>query len=314
MNILHLDENHPILLEGLKEAGFHNTTEYTATKEHICSIIEQYDGIVIRSRFPIDAPFLEQAKHLKFIARVGAGVENIDLDCAKKLGIQLFSAPLGNSNAVGEHALGMLLGLTNKLHQAHQNIQKGKWQREAHRGIELEGKTVGIIGYGRMGKSFAKKLLGFDVKDVVFHDLLPLEKDDYARPVSLETLQATADVISLHTPQTPLTQKMINTAFLEGVKKPFWLINTARGSAVVTADLVEALKNGKVLGAALDVLEYEKSSFEHLFQNEEVNPHLDYLLSASNVLLSPHVAGWTKESHQKLAQIIVQQIVDQFKN
>ena len=314
MNILHLDENHPILLEGLKEAGFHNTTEYTATKEHICSIIEQYDGIVIRSRFPIDAPFLEQAKHLKFIARVGAGVENIDLDCAKKLGIQLFSAPLGNSNAVGEHALGMLLGLTNKLQQAHQSIQKGKWQREAHRGIELEGKTVGIIGYGRMGKSFAKKLLGFDVKDVVFHDLLPLEKDDYARPVSLETLQATADVISLHTPQTPLTQKMINTAFLEGVKKPFWLINTARGSAVVTADLVEALKNGKVLGAALDVLEYEKSSFEHLFQNEEVNPHLDYLLSASNVLLSPHVAGWTKESHQKLAQIIVQQIVDQFKN
>lgn len=314
MNILHLDENHPVLLEGLKEAGFHNTTEYTATKEHICSIIEQYDGIVIRSRFPIDAPFLEQAKHLKFIARVGAGVENIDLDCAKKLGIQLFSAPLGNSNAVGEHALGMLLGLTNKLQQAHQSIQKGNWQREAHRGIELEGKTVGIIGYGRMGKSFAKKLLGFDVKDVVFHDLLPLEKDDYARPVSLETLQATADVISLHTPQTPLTQKMINTAFLEGVKKPFWLINTARGSAVVTADLVEALKNGKVLGAALDVLEYEKSSFEHLFQNEEVNPHLDYLLSASNVLLSPHVAGWTKESHQKLAQIIVQQIVDQFKN
>ena len=189
MNILHLDENHPLLLQTLVEAGFENTTDYTATKEEICAKLGQYDGIVIRSRFPIDAAFLRQGKHLKFIARVGAGVENIDLDCAKKYGIPLFSAPLGNSNAVGEHALGMLLGLTNKLQQAHLSIQKGKWQREAHRGIELEGKTVGIIGYGTMGKSFAKKLLGFDVKEVVFYDILPLEKDDYARPVSLKTLQ-----------------------------------------------------------------------------------------------------------------------------
>lgn len=314
MHILHLDENHPLLLRSLKEAGFENTTDYTSSKQEICAKLPQYEGIVIRSRFPIDAEFLSHGTQLKFIARVGAGLENIDLNYAKKLGIQLFSAPLGNSNAVGEHALGMLLGLTHKLHQAHKSIQKGKWQREAHRGVELEGKTVGIIGYGTMGKSFAKKLLGFDVKEVIFHDILPLKKDNYAKPVALETLQETADIVSLHTPQTPLTQKMINTTFFEGMKKPFWLINTARGSAIVTADLVAALKTGKVLGAGLDVLEYEKSSFENLFEKSEVNPQLDYLLNSPNVLLSPHVAGWTKESHQKLAQIIVEQICDHFKN
>lgn len=312
MQILHLDENHPLLLSTLEERGFQNTLDYTSSKQEICNKLAQYDGIVIRSRFPIDAEFLSHGKKLKFIARVGAGVENIDTKQAEKLGIQLFSAPLGNSNAVGEHALGMLLGLTHKLHQANKSIQKGKWLREAHRGIELEGKTIGIIGYGTMGKSFAKKLLGFDVKEVVFHDILPLEKDDYARPVSLETLQQTADVISLHTPHTPLTQKMINRSFFEAIEKSFWLINTARGSAVVTADLVEALKSGKVQGAALDVLEYEKSSFENLFENSEKNAPLEYLLTAPNVLLSPHVAGWTKESHQKLAKIITMQILDHY--
>jgi len=314
MHILHLDENHPLLLEMLEKAGFQNSIDYSSTKEEICAKLAAYDGIIIRSRFPVDADFLRHGTRLKFIGRVGAGVENIDLNYAQKLGIQLFAAPLGNSNAVGEHALGMLLGLTNKLFLAHQSIQNGKWQREAHRGVELEGKTVGIIGYGNMGKSFAKKLYGFDVKEVIFYDILPLEKDKYARPVSLESLQQSADIISLHTPQTALTQKMINGPFFEKMKNPFWLINTARGSAVVTSDLVRALKSGKVLGAALDVLEYEKSSFENLFEASEENADMEYLLKAPNVLLSPHVAGWSKESHQKLAQIIAQKIIAAFGN
>ena len=266
----------------------------------------------MRSRFPIDASFLAKGTNLRFIARVGAGVENIDQEAAKKLGIELFAAPLGNANAVGEHALGMLLGLMNKLRLAHQSIQVGEWLRETHRGEELEGKTVGIIGYGNMGKSFAKKLKGFDVKEVIYHDIATKTPDDFARQVSLEELQAKAQVLSLHTPQTPLTVGMIDAAFLAKMQQPFWIINTARGSAIKTAALVQALKNGKVKGAALDVLEYEKSSFENLFATE-ISSDFSYLLEANNVLLSPHVAGWSIESHRKLAQIIVRKIILNFK-
>ena len=312
MRILHLDENHPLLVKELEKAGFQNTLAYTASKSEIESILKDYNGLVVRSRFPIDASFLAKGTNLKFIARVGAGVENIDQEAAKELGIELFAAPLGNANAVGEHALGMLLGLMNKLRLAHQSIQAGEWLRETHRGEELEGKTVGIIGYGNMGKSFAKKLLGFDVKEVIYYDIETKPSDDIARQVALEELQAKAEVLSLHTPQTPLTKGMIDAAFLAKMQQPFWLINTARGSAVKTRDLVQALKNGTVKGAALDVLEYEKSSFENLFSTE-ISSDFSYLLAADNVLLSPHVAGWSIESHRKLAQIIVHQIILNFK-
>ena len=312
MRILHLDENHPLLVNDLEKAGFQNTLAYTESKSEIESILNDYDGLVVRSRFPIDASFLAKGTNLRFIARVGAGVENIDQEAAKKLGIELFAAPLGNANAVGEHALGMLLGLMNKLRLAHQSIQVGEWLRETHRGEELEGKTVGIIGYGNMGKSFAKKLKGFDVKEVIYHDIATKTPDDFARQVSLEELQAKAQVLSLHTPQTPLTVGMIDAAFLAKMQQPFWIINTARGSAIKTAALVQALKNGKVKGAALDVLEYEKSSFENLFATE-ISSDFSYLLEANNVLLSPHVAGWSIESHRKLAQIIVRKIILNFK-
>ena len=311
MKILHLDENHPLLLEQLETAGFQNTKAYTTPKEEVERILPNFDGIVVRSRFPIDAAFLTHGSRLKFIARVGAGVENIDQDVAKAMGISLFAAPMGNANAVGEHALGMLLNLMNKLRLAHSSIQQGEWLRETHRGEELEGKTVGIIGYGNMGKSFAKKLHGFDVAEVIYYDIVSKTPDSYARQVRLEELQDKAQVLSLHTPQTPETIGMINAAFLAKMQQPFWLINTARGSAVDTAALVQAIKQGKVKGAALDVLEYEKSSFENLFEKED-NQDLNFLLQAPNVLLSPHVAGWSIESHRKLAELIVRQIVLNF--
>ena len=312
MRILHLDENHPLLVKELEKAGFQNTLAYTESKSEIERTLKDYNGLVVRSRFPIDASFLAKGTNLKFIARVGAGVENIDQEAAKELGIEIFAAPLGNANTVGEHALGMLLGLMNKLRLAHQSIQAGEWLRETHRGEELEGKTVGIIGYGNMGKSFAKKLLGFDVKEIIYYDIETKSSDDIARQVTLEELQAKAEILSLHTPQTPLTVGMIDATFLGKMQHPFWLINTARGSAVKTRDLVDALKNGTVKGAALDVLEYEKSSFENLFATE-ISSDFSYLLAADNVLLSPHVAGWSIESHRKLAQIIAQQIILNYK-
>lgn len=312
MRILHLDENHPLLLNALEKAGFQNSLAYSTPKSEIEAILKDYHGLVVRSRFPIDASFLTKGIQLKFIARVGAGVENIDQEAAKKMGIELFAAPLGNANAVGEHALGMLLSLMNKLRLAHQSIQAGEWLRESHRGEELEGKTVGIIGYGNMGKSFAKKLQGFDIKEVIYYDIATKPTDQFARQVSLEELQSKAEVLSLHTPQTPQTIGMIDTAFLSKMQHPFWLINTARGSAIKTIDLVQALKNGKVKGAALDVLEYEKSSFENLFE-AEIDSDFNHLLISDKVLLSPHVAGWSIESHLKLAKIIVDQIILNYK-
>lgn len=309
MKILHLDTNHPLLIKQLNELGFQNHQEYTALKKDIETIISNYDGIIIRSRFTIDKTFLDAAKNLKFIGRVGAGLENIDCDYAEKKGVILISAPEGNSNAVGEHTLALLLSLFNKLNKADSEIREGKWLREDNRGLELDGKTVGIIGYGNMGKAFAKKLRGFDV-DVLCYDIKANVGDKNAKQVSLATFQEQADVVSLHTPQTELTKKMVNSKFIQAFNKPFWLLNTARGKSVVTNDLVSALKTGKILGAGLDVLEYEKASFENLFKNNDENmpEAFRYLIQAQNVILTPHVAGWTVESKEKLAQTIVDKI------
>lgn len=306
VKILHIDSNHSLLWEQLQQAGFQNEADFTSTKQEVEAKIENYHGIVIRSRFKIDKTFLDKATNLQFIARVGAGLESIDCDYAITKGIRLIAAPEGNANAVGEHAIGMLLSLFNNLNKANNEVKSGQWKREANRGHELEGKTIGIIGYGNMGKSFAKKLRGFDVT-VLCYDILPNMGDTNATQVSLVELQESADVLSLHTPWTPETDKMINTDFINQFKKSFWLINTARGNSVVTADLVEALQSGKILGAGLDVLEYEKLSFETLFEGEKPAA-FEYLLQAENVLLTPHIAGWTFESHQKLAQTIVDKI------
>ena len=201
----------------------------------------------------------------------------------------------------------MLLSLFNRLNKADQEIREGKWIREENRGYELEGKTIGIIGYGNMGKSFAKKLRGFDTK-ILCYDILEGVSNADATQVSLKELQENADVVSLHTPWTPETDKMVNCSFINNFAKPFWLINTARGKSLVTKDLVEALKSRKILGAALDVLEYEKNSFETLFLDHQIPKEFQYILNAKNVLLTPHIAGWTFESHKKLAEIIVNKI------
>ena len=307
IKILHIDSNHPLLLQQLKEAGFKNDEDYRSSKEAIEAKIHEYQGIVIRSRFKIDKTFIDKATNLQFIARVGAGLESIDESYAVTKNITLIAAPEGNRNAVGEHALAMLLSLFNKLNIADSEIRAGHWNRENNRGHELDGKTVGIIGYGNMGKSFAKKLRGFDV-EVLCYDILENVGDTNAKQVSLEQLQQTADVLSLHIPWTPQTDKMVNAHFINSFSKPFWLLNTARGKNVITADLVKALELGKVLGAGLDVLEYEKLSFENLFQEDGIPAALQYLLKAQNVILTPHIAGWTFESHEKLAQVIVDKI------
>ena len=297
------------MIEQLQAAGHINEEDYTSSKEEIEAKIDQYEGVVIRSRFKIDKQFIDAATNLKFIARVGAGLESIDIPYAESKGIALIAAPEGNRNAVGEHALGMLLMLFNKLKQADAEVRAGQWNREKNRGLELEGKTVGLIGYGNMGNAFSKKLKGFDC-EVLCYDIRPNLGNENATQVSLEELQQRADVLSLHTPWTPLTDKMVDTEFINGFKKPFWLINTARGKSVVTADLTAALKSGKILGAGLDVLEYEKLSFENLFTDTEQMPEpLQYLIQAENVVLTPHIAGWTVESKIKLAQTIVDKIL-----
>ncbi|MCF6131662.1 2-hydroxyacid dehydrogenase [Flavobacterium wongokense] len=308
VKILHIDSNHPLLWKQLEEAGFQNEADFDSNRAEIEAKIHNYHGIVIRSRFKIDKEFIDKATNLKFIARVGAGLESIDCEYAASKNIHLIAAPEGNRNAVGEHALGMLLSLMNKLNRADKLVREGHWIREGNRGYELEGRTVGLIGYGNMGKSFAKKLRGFDV-EVLCYDILSNVGDENARQVSLPELQAKADVLSLHIPWTNLTDKMINDNFINAFAKPFWLINTSRGKNVVTDDLVQALQSGKILGAGLDVLEYEKLSFENLFLDTEKPKAFEYLLEAENVLLTPHIAGWTFESHQKLAQVIVDKIV-----
>ena len=312
IKILHLDSNHPTLMEQLAQAGMENVEDYTSSKSEIENKIHDFDGIVIRSRFDIDREFLDKATKLKFIARVGAGLESIDTNYAATKNITLIAAPEGNRNAVAEHTLAMLLALFNKTITADREIRAGQWNREKNRGHELDGKTVGIIGYGNMGKAFAKKLRGFEV-NVVFYDILDNISDANAKQVSLAELQSIADVVSLHLPWTPQTNGMVNSDFINSFSKDFWLINTSRGKNVVTSDLVAALQSGKILGAGLDVLEYEKSSFESMFSTNMPAP-LQYLLQAENVILSPHIAGWTVESKERLASVIANKIIALFSN
>lgn len=294
-------------MEQLQELGFINHEDFSSSKEEIEAKIQDYQGIVIRSRFKIDKTFLDKATNLQFIARVGAGLESIDCQYALSKKIQLIAAPEGNRNSVAEHTLGMILSLFNNLNVADSEIKSGHWNRESNRGHELDGKTVGIIGYGNMGKCFAKKLRGFDV-EVLCYDIQENVGDSNARQVSLEELKQKTDVLSLHIPWTPETDKMVDIHFINAFEKSFWIINTSRGKNIVTADLVAAMQSRKILGAGLDVLEYEKRSFETLFQDKKTPEAFQYLLNAKNTILTPHIAGWTFESHERLAQVIVDKI------
>ncbi len=304
--ILLLDANHPYIKDSLLQMNFEVEEDYSSSKDSVKKKIAEYHGIVIRSRFAIDASFIDQATQLKFIARVGAGMENIDCTYAKKKNIALISAPEGNRDAVAEHTLGMILSLMNRLNSADAEVRSGKWIREGNRGHELMGKTVGIVGYGNMGKAFARRLQGFNC-EVICYDIKANVSDQYAEQVDWATLTKNTDVLSLHTPQTSQTFRMVNDKFIHAFEKNFYFLNTARGTSVVTDDLVKALKSGKIIAAGLDVLEYEKTSFESLFENK-MPAAFEYLIRAKKVLLTPHIAGWTKESKLKLAQTIIEKI------
>ena len=306
--VLHIDKNHHLLLEGLESLGYKNVLAYDTPLSILLPKLKKYSGLVIRSRLPINKKFIDNASNLKFIARVGSGLENINVRYATKKNIALLSAPEGNRNAVGEHALGMLLCLMNKIRLGHESIREGVWNREEHRGWELEGRTVGIIGYGNTGQSFAKKLKGFNNLKVIFYDIKQNLNDDFAQQVSLEVLQENAEILSLHIPESKETSGMINEKFINQMQNPFWLINTARGKAVNTEDLVKAIKSGKILGAGLDVLEYESSSFYSILNDNKKNSSLTFLKNSKQVILTPHVGGWTLESHKKLSETILDKI------
>ena len=305
MKILLLDKNHPLITEQLSEKGFVLEEDFSSSYEQVLEKIHLYEGIIIRSRIPLDAHFLEKVKNLKFIARVGAGMENIDIAKAQELGIKLINSPEGNKDAVAEHVIGTLLVLMNRLFISSNEVKKGIWLREENRGEEILGKTFGIIGYGNMGKAVAKRLSGFGCK-TIFYDIKPNLSDEFATQVSLQELQENADILSLHTPLTEDTLYMIDEEFISKMKKNFYFINTARGKNLKTSALVNALKSGKIKGACLDVLEYEKTSFENL---ETKNEDLEYLLNSEKAIITPHIAGWTHESKIKLAQVIVDKIL-----
>ena len=305
MKILLLDKNHPLITEQLSEKGFVLEEDFSSSYKQVLEKIHLYEGIIIRSRIPLDAHFLEKAKNLKFIARVGAGMENIDITKAQELGIKLINSPEGNKDAVAEHVIGTLLVLMNRLFISSNEVKKGIWLREENRGEEILGKTFGIIGYGNMGKAVAKRLSGFGCK-TIFYDIKPNLSDEFATQVSLQELQENADILSLHTPLTEDTLYMIDEEFISKMKKNFYFINTARGKNLKTSALVNALKFGKIKGACLDVLEYEKTSFENL---ETKNEDLEYLLNSEKAIITPHIAGWTHESKIKLAQVIVDKIL-----
>jgi D-3-phosphoglycerate dehydrogenase len=309
MKILFADTAHPSLKEKLSAVGHICDDLGDYLPMQLPEILSRYDGVVIRSRFRFDRELLIQLPALRFIARVGAGMENIDVEFANSVGIQCLHAPEGNRNAVAEHALGMLLSMLNNLCRADREVREGKWFREANRGEELDGRTVGIIGLGNTGSSFAKKLRGFDTEVLAYDPYVQSAGDCGARLCRMEEIFENADVVSLHVPLTTETQAMVNLAWLNKFSKPIRLINTARGKCLVTKDLLDAIETGKVLSAALDVLEFESLSFEN-FQAE--GTILERLRQNPKILFTPHIAGWTHESNRKMAEILFAKITAQF--
>ncbi len=308
MKILFIDSNHPSLHQTLEKAGHICHLNYDWTKEEIIQNIHLYDGIIIRSKIKITKDILDKATNLKFIARAGAGMENIDVAYAESKGIKCIHAPEGNRDAVGEHALAMLLALFNNVLRADKEVREGKWLREENRGVELMGKTVGIIGYGNMGSAFAERLKGFGVKLLVYDKYKTNFGNECIQESSLERICDEADIVSLHVPLTAETDRMVNDIFINSFRNNIYIINTARGKCLNTDDLVLNLKSGKVLGACLDVLEYEMTSFETL--DVTMLPEaFQYLTKSNKVILSPHIAGWTIESHKKIAMVLAEKIL-----
>lgn len=308
MKILFIDSNHPVLHETLMNAGHTCDLNYHWTKEEISDNIHLYDGVVIRSRIKLTKELIDKAIRLKFIARAGAGMENIDVTYAESKGIKCLHAPEGNKDAVAEHALGMLLSLFNNLCRANKEVREGKWIREGNRGVELMGKTVGIIGFGNMGSAFAERLRGFGVKVMVYDKYKNGFGNEFIIESTLQDLFDNTDVLSLHTPLTDETQYLINDAFIQSFKKNIYIINTARGKCLNTVDLVKNLLSGKILGACIDVLEYEAVSFENIDATSTPEA-FKQLIECDNVMLSSHIAGWTHESNEKIARVLAGKIL-----
>ncbi|MEQ8909001.1 MAG: NAD(P)-dependent oxidoreductase [Vicingaceae bacterium] len=309
--VIFIDSVHPILKERLEAVGYQCDWKTELKRADILPLLKEYEGAVIRSKFKFDEEVFAAAPNLKWIARSGAGMENIDQKEAQKRGVKCFNSPEGNRDAVAEHALGMLLSLFNHLKRADTEVRKGEWNREKNRGVEFKGKTVGILGYGYMGEAFAQRLQGFGVKVMAYDKYKSGFGTDLVQEVDLNTFFAETEVLSIHLPLTKETSFMIDEEFINRFQKEIYLINTARGKNLKTADLVTALKSGKVKGACLDVLEYEKLSFEGL-KAEELPKAFQYLRQAENVMLSPHVAGWTEESYVKLSEVLAEKILIQF--
>jgi D-3-phosphoglycerate dehydrogenase len=302
-NILIVDDIHPIFMEMAAAKGYHCDYKPLIKADEAMQLIGDYAGLVIRSKFKVDKRVIDAGTNLRFVARAGAGMDNIDEAYAAEKGITLINAPEGNSDAVGEHAVGLLLSLMNNLNTADAEIRAGSWQREANRGYELKGKTVGIIGYGHMGHSFARKLSGFQVDVIAYDKYKTGFSDRYAREVSMEDIVKHSDVLSLHIPLTPETNGLVDDEYLFHFKKPIFLINTARGKAVKTSAVLNAIKQGKILGAGLDVLEVEK------FPALAEQVWFDELRQSGKVILSPHVAGWTFDSYRKLSEVMAEKLV-----
>ncbi|MFH1937150.1 MAG: NAD(P)-dependent oxidoreductase [Bacteroidota bacterium] len=308
LKVLIIDEVHPLIPSELTAHGFACDFFPDYGRDDFLRIIDQYTGVIIRSKIRLDREILSRAAKLKFIGRVGSGLENMDVPYALEKGIVCLNSPEGNRDAVAEHALGMLLSLMNHLNRADREVKSGRWIREGNRGTEIKGKTVGIVGYGNTGSAFAQRLKGFEANVISYDKYKTGYSEGNTRETTLDEIVDSADILSLHVPLTDETTYMVDASFLARFKKPIWLINTSRGKVVRTADLVKALKSGKVLGAALDVLEYEESSFEALAQ--DLPDDYRYLMEAGNVILTPHIAGWTQESNMKLARVLVEKILN----
>jgi len=311
MQVLFIDTVHSILEKRLTKSGFSCIDGTKWSKEECIKILPEMDGIVVRSRFPMDEEFLKQGKQLKFIARSGAGMENIDLSYTENNNIQCFNAPEGNRNAVGEHALGMLLSLFNNLNKGDEEVRNGVWDREGNRGIELDGKTVGIIGYGNNGNAFAKKLNGFEVTVLAYDKYKENYGNQYVEAVSMEEIFNKADVLSFHIPQNEETMFLANQDYFDSFKRPIYVINLARGKIVRTSALLDGLNTGKIRGACLDVLEFESASFEKTLSSDN-NSEFNALLLSDKIIFSPHVGGWTQESYFKLSNVLADKILNEF--
>jgi D-3-phosphoglycerate dehydrogenase len=300
--ILIVDDLHPVFKERATAMGYEVHDEPLITRAQTLATIADYVGIAVRTKFKIDQELMVAAPNLKFIARAGAGLDNIDVAFAKQRDITLLNAPEGNMDAVGEHATGLLLSLMNNFRNADTEVRNGIWDREGNRGYELKGRTVGIIGYGFMGKSFAKKLSGFDVNVIAYDKYKTGFTDAYAKEVSMEEIVKQSDVLSLHIPLTAETRQLVDDEYLLHFRKPIFFINTARGEVVNTKAVLSAIKNNKIIGAGLDVLEVEK--FPTLAAQDWFND----LKSSGKVILTPHVGGWTFESYRKISEVLAEKL------